>query len=82
MVQSSRFSWTSPVVILSHKEMGLHKSLLGFKLRVDLGIGVSPAFTESAKVERQKQSSLIQRQVLCFKCFCPQTIFKLDKILL
>lgn len=44
MVLFKSFSWTSPVVVLSHKEMGLHKSLLGFKLRVDLGIGVSPAF--------------------------------------
>lgn len=44
MVQSERFSWTSLVVVLSHKEMHLCKSLLGFKLQVDLGTGVSPTF--------------------------------------
>lgn len=44
MVQSKKFSWTSPVVVLSYKEMGLHKSLLGSKLQADLGAGVLPAF--------------------------------------
>lgn len=43
------------MVILSHKEMGLLKSLLGFKLQVDLGTGVISAFKWSAKAERQKQ---------------------------
>lgn len=41
MLQNFFLDFTSG---LSCKEMGLCKSLLGFKLHVDLGSGISPAF--------------------------------------
>lgn len=43
MVQSSRFSWTSPAAVLSHKEMGLCK-FAGIQTAVGLDIEVSLAF--------------------------------------